>query len=203
MKYLEWSPVQSGEGAPVGVRVARGQTLLQAGTLGSVWRVREGAFRLERPAHEGPAVVQLALAGDLVGVEALCAAPLVCTVTALSDSLVTPESMVGEAGHRAVLAAALLQQQRQAFDMARLRSGTVSVRLGHLLRLLARNAGGTAGALERKALPSLKDMAQLIDATHETVCRELNRLLPARPPRNPAPTRGPWAGAAPSFVLAC
>jgi hypothetical protein len=76
------------------------------------------------------------------------------------------------------------------------------MRLGHLLALLARASGGTVDALDRKALPALKDMAQLIDATHETVCRELNRLLPARA-RPHAPATLGWAGAAPSFALAC
>jgi CRP-like cAMP-binding protein len=203
VKHLEWSPVTSGEGAFAGVRMARGQTLLRAGTLGTVWRVREGAFRLERPVREGQTVVHLALPGDLVGVEALCAAPYACTVTALSDSVVTPEALVGEAGLLATLSAVLLQQQRQSFDMARMRSGTVPMRLAHLLQLLARHAGGTAGDLERKALPSLKDMAQMIDATHETVCRELNRLLPARPRQTPLPKRRAWAGTATPFALAC
>lgn len=203
MKHLELPLVEAGEGAPAGVRMARGQTLLQAGTLGAVWRVRAGAFRLDRPAREGQTVVHMALPGDLVGVEALCAAPYALTVTALCDSVVAPELLVGEASLLATLSAVLLQQQRQSLDMARMRSGTVPMRLGHLLQLLARAAGGTTGDLARKALPSLKDMAQLIDATHETVCRELNRLLPARPRQRTLTAPGTWAGVAPAFALAC
>ena len=200
MKKIELKPVSALRGTPTGVVIPRGQTLLQAGTAGTVWRVRKGAFRLERPAGDGQTVVHLALAGDLVGVEALCAEPYACTATALVDSVATPEPLVGEAALTATLAAALLQQQRQSLDMAQMRLGTAPVRLGHLLRLLARAFGVPVGGLERKALPALKDMAQIIDSTHETVCRELPRLLPARERQTPAPARSAWGGAATPFA---
>jgi len=205
VKKIELKSVPAMRGTPTGVGIPRGQTLLQAGSAGTVWRVRKGAFRLERPAGDGQTVVHLAMTGDLVGVEALCAEPFACTVTALVDSVVTPEPMVGEAALTATLVAALLQQQRQSFDMALMRSGTAPVRLGHLLRLLARAFGVPAGGLERKALPALKDMAQIIDSTHETVCRELPRLLPARERQTPAPApaRSAWRGAATPFAPQC
>jgi len=205
VKKIELKSVPALRGTPTGVGIPRGQTLLQAGTAGTVWRVRKGAFRLERPAGDGQTVVHLAMAGDLVGVEALCAEPYACTVTALVDSVVTPEPTVGEAALTATLAAALLQHQRQSLDMALMRSGTAPVRLGHLLRLLAHAFGVPAGGLERKALPALKDMAQIIDSTHETVCRELPRLLPARARPTPAaaPTRSAWRGAATPFAPQC
>jgi CRP-like cAMP-binding protein len=202
VKKNELKSVSAERGTPTGVGIPRGQTLLQVGTAGTVWRVRQGAFRLERPAGDGQTVVHLALAGDLIGVEALCAEPYACTVTALVDSVATPEPMVGEAALMATLAAAVLQHQRQSLDMALMRSGTAPVRLGHLLHLLARAFGVPAGGLERKALPALKDMAQIIDSTHETVCRELPRLLPAR--ACPAPAAAPicsaWRGAATPFA---
>jgi len=178
-----------------GVRIPRGQTLLQIGTAGTVWRVLTGAFRLERPTGGGQTVVHLALAGDLVGVEALCAEPYACTVTALVDSVATPEPTVGEAALSATLAAALLQQQRQSLDMALMRSGTAPVRLGHLLGLLMRAFDLPSGGLDRKALPALKDMAQIIDSTPETVCRELTRALPPRARQTDAPGRAAWRGA--------
>jgi hypothetical protein len=138
VKKIELKSVPAAYGMSTGVRIPRGQTLLQIGTAGTVWRVLTGAFRLERPTGGGQTVVHLALAGDLVGVEALCAEPYACTVTALVDSVATPEPTVGEAALSATLAAALLQQQRQSLDMALMRSGTAPVRLGHLLGLLAR-----------------------------------------------------------------
>jgi CRP-like cAMP-binding protein len=205
VKKIELKSVSAMRGTPTGVGIPRGQTLLQAGTAGTVWRVRQGAFRLERPAGDGQTVVHLALAGDLVGVETLCAEPYACAVTALVDSVATPEPMVGEAALTATLAAAVLQQQRQSLDMALMRSGTAPVRLGHLLRLLARAFGVPADGLERKALPALKDMAQIIDSTHETVCRELPRLLPAREctTQVPAPARSASQGTVKPFVPQC
>jgi CRP-like cAMP-binding protein len=183
-----------------GVRIPRGQTLLQIGTAGTVWRVLTGAFRLERPTGDGQTVVHLALAGDLVGVEALCAEPYACTVTALVDSVAAPEPMVGEAALTATLAAALLQQQRQSLDMALMRSGTAPVRLGHLLGLLTRAFDLPSGGLNRKALPALKDMAQIIDSTPETVCRELTRALPALARQTPPPAPSAWLGAVMPFA---
>ena len=205
MKKIELKSVPAVSGMSTGVRIPRGHTLLQIGAAGTVWRVRTGAFRLERPTGDGQTVVHLALADDLVGLEALCAEPYACTVTALVDSVATPKPMVGEAALSATLAAALLQQQRQSLDMALMRSGTAPVRLGHLLCLLARGFGVPSGGLDRKALPALKDMAQIIDSTHETVCRELPRLLPARgrPTPAPAPARSAWLGAATPFVPQC
>lgn len=203
MKPSELKPVPAKQGTPVGVALARGQVLLQAGTAGSVWRVRQGAFRLERAVGDGLSVVHLALPGDLVGLEGLCAEPFACTVTALVDSVATPEPVLGEAALTTTLAAALLQQQRQSLDMALMRSGKAPVRLGHLLKLLAHAFGAGRGALDRKALPALKDMAQIIDATPETVCRELTRLLPPAA-RRKAPTRRPaWLDALVPLAPAC
>jgi CRP-like cAMP-binding protein len=205
VKKIELMSVSALRGTPTGVSIPRGQTLLQAGTAGAVWRVQRGAFRLERPAGNGQTVVHLALAGDLVGVEALCAEPYACTVTALVDSVATPEPVVGEAALAATLAAVILQQQRQSLDMALMRTGTAPVRLGHLLRLLARAFDVPSGGLERKALPALKDMAQIIDSTHETVCRELARALPAHARTTPAPppARSAWLGAVTPFAPQC
>ncbi|MFO1279245.1 MAG: hypothetical protein U1F04_06640 [Burkholderiaceae bacterium] len=190
-------------GTPTGVAIARGQSLLRAGTAGSLWRVRQGAFRLERPVGESLSVVHLALPGDLVGLEGLCAEPFACTVSALVASTATPEPVLGEAALAATLAEALLQQQRQSFDMALLRSGTAPVRLGHLLRLLAQAFGVQREALDRKALPALKDMAQIIDSTPETVCRELNRLLPMRNTKRAPQRHRDWPEARVSLASAC
>jgi CRP-like cAMP-binding protein len=69
VKKIELKSVPAARGMSTGVRIPRGQTLLQIGTAGTVWRVLTGAFRLERPTGGGQTVVHLALAGDLVGVE--------------------------------------------------------------------------------------------------------------------------------------
>ena len=114
MKVPESKTPPVTRGTPTGVAIARGQSLLRAGTAGSLWRVRQGAFRLERPVGESLSVVHLALPGDLVGLEGLCAEPFACTVSALVASTATPEPVLGEAALAATLAEALLQQRMAA-----------------------------------------------------------------------------------------
>lgn len=195
---MKW--MQSSDACPPwGLCVERGQTLLRAGATGPVWRVTQGAFCLEREARDGPGVVQLALPGDFVGVEALCQETYTCNVTALTGSMALVMGNVHLAQTR-LLAAVVRQQQRQTLDMTLLRSGPVVGRLRHLLSLLVPSADSP---LERTALPALKDMAQIVASTPETVCRELNRLLPARPRHVLARARHAWAGAAMPLAVAC
>ncbi len=173
-----------------GTRIARGQAL-PAGQPATVWQVRHGAFRLDRPTDTGQSFVHLALPGDWVGVEALCARPAEGTAVALFDSIVIADPVVGQRALIERLAATLAQQQRQTLDMTRLRSGTVRTRLTRLLQLFARSVDTEVAALDRKTLPALLDMAQIVDATRESVCRELAVLLPPsrRPASPPAPRR--------------
>lgn len=76
----------------------------------------------------------------------------------------------------------LLQQRRWTDDMLILRTGSVEQRLGHWLELLSR-AGGAAASSDE--VPTLREIATLVDAAPETVCRVLARL---RAP-DPAPVR--------------
>jgi hypothetical protein len=64
---------------------------------------------------------------------------------------------------------ALLQHIQRSLDMAQLRSGSVVQRLGHLLSILPRPLIAEA----RPALPALREVALLVDAKTETVCRGL------------------------------
>lgn len=157
--------------------VARGRALLEPGQHATLWRIRSGAFLVERPTRDGPDVVALALPGDLVGLEALLGEPCTFGVSALLAGSARPESLGSDAGLARALGDAVRQQQRQALEMSQLRSGPVLERLQHLLHMLSRERGG---AIERKALPTLKAIARLVNSAPETVCRELNRLLPAR-----------------------
>lgn len=159
--------------------VARGRALLEPGQHATLWRIRSGAFLVERPTRDGPDVVALALPGDLVGLEALLGEPCTFGVSALLAGSARPESLGSDTGLARALGDAVRQQQRQALEMSQLRSGPVLERLQHLLHMLSRERGGVP--IERKALPTLKAIARLVNSAPETVCRELNRLLPARP----------------------
>ncbi len=188
------------------LRVSAGQTpIFQPGDTGTVWRVRQGVVRLNRPAGAGRLPVQLALPGDLIGIEALCDQPYQFCAEAFTDCELEPVPL-GSAGEtnvlrQALLREVLLQQQSRSQDMATLRTGSVLQRLSHLLRLLGLPwqgaqavAGGQADAI-RQALPTLREVAELVDAKTETVCRALAQLLPPRS-RKGGPARKPAAAQA-------
>jgi hypothetical protein len=79
----------------------------------------------------------------------------------------------GEGNDGSALVAGILQRQHQRFlDVVRLRTGTVSDRLRCLFAMLA---GGSARAIGTFAcpVPTLADLAAIVDAAPETVSRAL------------------------------
>jgi hypothetical protein len=167
---------------PVGepISVSRGQSLLAAGGVGPVWRVTQGVFKLERHGQDGQILVQLAQAGDLIGVESLCAEPYAFTAVALVAAQAKPLAAGQDLDRYTTMTQGFLQQQRQTCDMHRLRTGSIVQRLAYLLTVLGKQADGRVLPVQRKELPTLKEMARVVDSTFETVCRELNTLLPER-----------------------
>lgn len=155
-----------------------GHTLIEAGQRGPVWRVLTGVLRLERPGQDGQMLVQLALPGDLIGVEALCAQAHAYSASALIHAQVEPVVISGELEHYATMAKGFLQQQRQTLEMMRLRSGPIQQRLAYLLTVLGKDKEGRLRSVQRDELPTLREMAQIVDSALETVCREFNVLLP-------------------------
>jgi CRP-like cAMP-binding protein len=190
--------------SPEPVHVRAGQDgLFRAGERGPLWRVVEGTARLDRENGSSRLPVQLALQGDLIGIEALCEQPYQFTASAFTDCRLEPVDVAGEAERQALLRQALFQQQLRSHDMATLRTGSVLSRLASLLRLMGLPWQGAhevdearADAL-RAALPALRELAQMVDAKSETVCRALAQLLPPRsrksgPARlNPVPSLSP------------
>lgn len=168
-----------------GLALAAGQTLLNHGQRGPLWRVAEGWLVLLRPDEPEARPIQLAGPGDLVGVASLVDASYGESAVALTPVRADPALWLDAAEQHALARVALRQQQRQAFEMSLVRSGTVRERLRHLLALLA----PPGGALERQALPSLKVLAQIVDSAPETVCRELGHLFGGEAPRPPKPRK--------------
>ncbi|MEZ5663662.1 MAG: cyclic nucleotide-binding domain-containing protein [Burkholderiaceae bacterium] len=183
---------------PVQVMASQSR-IFQAGEVGIIWRVVEGVVRLDRESGQQRLPVQLALPGDLIGVEVLCGQPYQFTATAFSDCQLVPIRVRDEAHCQALLQEVLLQQQDRSQDMATLRTGSVVHRLSHLLRLLGLPWQGLSPRLDvhadriRQQLPALRDLAMVVDAKHETVCRALSQLLPPRSRKS-----GPVAGSDPS-----
>jgi Cyclic nucleotide-binding domain len=189
---------------PTPVRIRTGQEILfKAGDAGTLWRVVEGTARLDRETGPSRLPVLLALPGDLVGVEALCDEPYQFTASAFTDCRLEPVSVTGEIERQSLLRQALFQQQMRSHDMATLRTGSVLSRLACLLRLMglpwqgAHAVDGQRADALRAALPALRELAQMVDAKSETVCRALAQLLPPRsrksgPARlNPVPSLSP------------
>jgi hypothetical protein len=180
------------------------QAIFGVGDSGPVWRVVQGMVRLDR--HSGPVCqpVQLALPGDLIGVEALCGQPYQLSASAFTRCQLQAVPFSQDAPHD-LLQQALLQHMQRSQDMAQLRTGSVLQRLSHLLALMqpdrpwvpAGVAVGDADAI-RQALPALREVALLVDAKTETVCRALAQLLPPRS-RKGGPVRAvrDWSAAAP------
>lgn len=194
--------------APVRLRAGQG-SLFKAGEIGPLWCVVEGTARLDRETGSSRLPVQLALPGDLVGIEALCDQPYQFTASAFTDCRLEPVPVASEVERQALLRQALFQQQLRCHDMATLRTGSVLTRLASLLRLMglpwqgAQAVDGACADGLRSALPALRELALMVDAKSETVCRALAQLLPPRrrksgPARlHPVPSIGPmvfaWA----------
>lgn len=169
------------------VRLCAGQqSLYKAGECGRLWRVVEGTVRLDREAGTTRLPVSLALPGDLIGIEVLCDQPYQFTASAFTDCALAPVRVAGERARQDLLRQALVQQQVRSHDMAMLRTGSVASRLACLLRLMGlpcqgrHTHDGLCGDTLRSALPALRELAQMVDAQAETVCRSLAHLLPPR-----------------------
>ena len=175
--------------------IARRKTLIHTGGYGQVWRVSRGVFRLDALTNDGLHFVQLALPGDLLGAETLCGQPYTYTATALSAAEAEWVPVVSQELRTQLIGQAYTQQQRRTRDMMALRCGHVRDRVAHLLTLLSTQADGKAHTLDRRDLPSLKELAVVLDTASETLCRELNAFLPARVYQRPAKPEG-WARSA-------
>lgn len=166
--------------------------IFKSGDFGGVWRVLDGVVRMDRESGPLRLPVQLALPGDLVGVEALCDMPYQFSASAFTPCRLERVVVRDEAYRQALLRQALLQQQSRSQDMVNLRTGSVAQRMGHLLGLLGlpwqglkQESVGASDAV-RNALPSLLELSEMVDAKRETVCRALARLLPPRTRRGAA-----------------
>jgi CRP-like cAMP-binding protein len=174
--------------APVLIGAA-GHTLFHAGERGPAWRLIGGVLRIDRVAGGARQLMWLALPGDLVGAESLCDQPYQYDARGLTRVQLEPVHAPEAAAREAWLRQAVMQQQYRCQDMAALRTDQVTARLMHLLTLLGhdwREAQGRDPAARaradriRAALPPLRELAEVVGAQHETVCRALARLLPPR-----------------------
>lgn len=180
--------------APVLISPAA-QTIFNAGEQGPLWRLISGQVRIDHVQGPSRQLMLLALPGDLIGTESLCGQAYRYSATALTPAQLERVRCTGADDPAHWLRQAVLQQHQRWQDMAALRTGQVTQRLSHLLHLLGHAwplAQGDDPAARARAdhirasLPPLRELAEVIDAQHETVCRALGRLLPPRT-RKPGP----------------
>lgn len=167
------------------IQLAAGERLCEAGSQdGLGWQLLSGALRLDQGGSGRERLVQLALPGDLVGLEPLCGLPRQVSAIALVDCCVR-ELLPSEAGQDGavarLLATALTQQWQRAADMSGLRTGPTPERVRRLMLMLQSRPGDDADAgplptAHPHALPRIKDIAALVDSAHETVSRILSGL---------------------------
>ncbi len=193
--------------APESPRVlASGEALCEAGQPGPVWRVLRGALRLDLCTREGQRFVQIARPGDCIGLEQLAGVPMAFAARALVPAEVRACRFTTDESRRAALLEGMLQQQARIADLVTLRTGPARHRLQQLLLMLAEGGAGRSSAeVADRDLPTIKDVAAIIDTSPETVSRVFgefrrHRLLDARQRRGarfstarlgePMPARG-------------
>lgn len=190
----------SSTGSSVALACASNQSIFLSGESGPVWRVVEGVVRLDRGTGPLRQPVQLALPGDLIGIESLCGKPYQLSASAFTRCRLEP-LRPGSDTPTPLLQQALLQQICRSQDMTLLRTGTVMQRLIHLLGFMGLDRTGQTAVrpeqadVVRQALPTLREVALVVDAKTETVCRALAQLLPPRS-RKGGPT-GPKTDSSP------
>jgi hypothetical protein len=163
-----------------------GELIHGAGVRGPLWRVLVGTVRLLSGPLDAPRIAQIAIAGDLVGVDALCDQPSRFEARALTACRLQPVQAGDAATWQALMREALARQQERALDMAELRIGPVTRRVDRLLEMMRLDKctvprrGHVLADPTRQGLPTLRELAQIVDASPETVCRALAQIRAQR-----------------------
>ena len=158
---------------------------LEAPLREALLRVRRGVIGVtHRDSLDRGGLHYLVLPGDLVGAELLADEPMPLRVFAVTTTELDTATWSTEPEHRELLAQAYAQSRRQGRELARLRTGSLTDRVRQLLLLL----GGAASSTADVELPTLRQLAHIVDASPEAICRVLGSLrhldvLQARPSR--------------------
>jgi CRP-like cAMP-binding protein len=128
-------------------------------------------MRLDLADRDGAQFVQIVLPGDLLGLELLAAYPYAHTARAIVPCVARRRMLATDAERRLALLDGLMQQQRRGADLMALRTGPAQDRLKALLLMLAPGETPWAADAAHVALPTIKDIAALLDTAPETVSR--------------------------------
>lgn len=157
-----------------GLRILRSGALLDETDALPLWRVRRGLMALgARDGREGERTHFLAVPGDLIGVEALVGEPAALRACAVTAVEIEALACVDLRLQPDLLRQAYAQARRQGREILRLRTGLVADRVRQMLLLLGEHADADDAEVE---LPSLRRLADLLDASPEAICRVLGRM---------------------------
>ena len=170
-----------------GIRQLRPGHELGHSDMARLWRVRHGVVGVVHHLAAGEGRPQfLALAGDLIGADALAGEATPSRVFAVTAAELEAVPCFGAAARHEALSLAYAQSRRQGREILRLRTGSVADRVKQMLLLLG---DSDADAEEADVeLPSLRRLGDILDASPEAICRVLGRMrqldvLVAREPR--------------------
>ncbi len=160
---------------PAVLRTLRPGHELAVADVTRLWRVRRGMLGMAQGTPAEDARVQfLALPGDLVGAELLTREADPSRVIAVTAAELEAVPCFGLASRHEVLTVAYAQSRRQGREILRLRTGLVADRVKQMLMLLGEHGDGCDEA--EVELPSLRQLADILDASPEAICRVLGRM---------------------------
>lgn len=95
---------------------------------------------------------------------------------ALTTSRLLPLSLCNEAELKQLLVESVAKGYQRSRELATLRTGSTEARVQRLLMMLSSHKDGQPTLTATCALPSLADMATIVSAARESVCRALANL---------------------------
>jgi CRP-like cAMP-binding protein len=159
------------------VRQLQQREVLPAEDIHVLWRVESGALRVDSvQLDESCSFVHLALPGDVLGMENLVGGVEPFTVRALIPVALVPVDASEEDRVKQLLLDAVGKGYRRYRELVLLRTGSPQERVKRLLLMLSNTDDSCTGESAACALPSLSDMAVIVNAAPETVCRALANL---------------------------
>ncbi len=151
--------------------------ILQGEDLQALWHLKSGALRVDILANDGNYVFdRLVLPGDVVGIENLVEIREHRRVRALTPSCLHQIHLSSEGQTRDLLIDAFTRIYQRTREFVTFRTGSTDARVRRLLIALCGPGLGDQPETAECALPSLSDIAAIVDAAPESVCRALANL---------------------------
>jgi CRP-like cAMP-binding protein len=159
------------------VRQLQQREVLPTDDIHVLWRVESGALRVDSAQlDESCSFVHLALPGDVLGMENLLGGVESFMVRAITPVALVPVDATDEDRVKQLLLDAVGKGYLRCRALVLLRTGSPQERVKRLLLMLANTDESGIGEAAACALPSLSDMAAIVNVAPETVCRVLANL---------------------------